>query len=72
MLSVLRNMKLWAAPGYDGYQAGFFVRFWDTFNDTLFQLVKTALETGFVPQDLNVTLVSLILKVEVPKSISRF
>lgn len=52
----LFQMKPWKAPGTDGFQSGFFHKFWYTVSMSLFNLVDNAFENGFLPTGVNDTL----------------
>ncbi|OMO76456.1 hypothetical protein COLO4_25560 [Corchorus olitorius] len=48
----LFQMKPWKAPGQDGFQAGFFQRFWESTSFELWQMVYNAFEEGSLPNAL--------------------
>ncbi|OMP01704.1 reverse transcriptase [Corchorus capsularis] len=68
----LFQMKPWKAPGHDGFQAGFFQRFWETTSSALCQTVTAAFEEGILPNTLSETLLVLIPKVPNPEHLRQF
>lgn len=66
VLWALKQMKPWATPVYDGYLVASLCSFGRLFKSSLLELVSSPLNSGAVPQAINITLMSLIPKVDIP------
>ena len=60
------------APGIDGYNALFFKHTWKIIEHDVIDVVKSFFNTGNLFKSFNCTLVSLIPKVQSPKSVKEF
>ena len=60
------------APGIDGYNALFFKNTWKIIEHDVIDAVKSFFNTGNLFKSFNCTLVSLIPKVQSPKSVKEF
>lgn len=65
-------MGPYKALGPDGYQPVFYQKLWRIFGHDLISVVLNCLNVGFLPRDLNNTLLVLIPKVASPKTIKQF
>ncbi|XP_019200239.1 PREDICTED: uncharacterized protein LOC109193862 [Ipomoea nil] len=69
---VVIDMSPLKAPRPDGFHAAFYQRSWEVVGDGVYELVKTAFDTGCLPEGINDTLLVLILKVAMPENIKQF
>jgi len=65
-------MKHYKAPGPNGFQCIFFKQYWHIVGEDIFQLVKTAFETGYFDPALFDTLIVFIHNVEPPSTYKDF
>jgi len=65
-------MKPYKAPGPDGFQCIFFKQYWHIVGDDIFNLVRSAFQTGYFDPIVYDTLISLIPKVEPPNTYKDF
>lgn len=66
------GMGAFKAPGPDGLQPAFYQKCWGDVGPSLVETVHQAFITGVIPEDLNGVLITLILKVDHPESLSQF
>ena len=62
-------MALLTAPGPDGMSPIFYKSFWHIVGKDVTEVVLNALNSGFVPDSLNSTFVTLIPKIIDPKKV---
>ncbi|XP_062021276.1 uncharacterized protein LOC133737799 [Rosa rugosa] len=60
------------APGFDGFPALFYQKFWSLYNAEIFSIVQVAFSSCEIPAGLNHTIISLIPKVPGPQSMVQF
>ena len=60
------------APRPDGYPAGFFQNHWETMGGEVALLVIDVLNSGMMPENLNLTHIALIPKVTTPTCVTEF
>ncbi|KAK9922738.1 hypothetical protein M0R45_031185 [Rubus argutus] len=60
------------APGYDGFPAGFYQKFWSLYAADIFSITQTAFTSCEIPPGLNHTIISLIPKVTGPQEMAQF
>lgn len=60
------------APGPDGLPVEFFQRFWPVVGEAVTKFVSQVFQTGVVPAAMNESLITLIPKQQLPKSMSHF
>ena len=65
----LHHMALLTAPGLDGMSPIFYKSFWHIVGKDVTEVVLNALNSGFVPDSLNSTFVTLIPKIIDPKKV---
>ena len=65
-------MALLTAPGPDGMSPIFYKLFWHIVGKDVTEVVLNALNSGFVPDSLNTTFITLIPKIKDPKKVSNF
>ena len=58
----LGSLKPLKAPGPDGFHASFFLAFWSTVGDSVFDEVKNIFSSSTMPCHFNETLITLIPK----------
>ncbi|GAU50504.1 hypothetical protein TSUD_409790 [Trifolium subterraneum] len=68
----LNSMKPYKAPGPDGFQCIFFKQYWHIVGDDIFNMVKTAFQSGYFDPAISDTLISLIPKIDPPTSFRDF
>ena len=68
----LNTMKPYKAPGPDRFQAIFFKQYWHVVGEDIFQLVKTSFLIGYFDPAISDSLISLIPKIDPPKSYKDF
>lgn len=66
------DMSPLKAPGEDGLPALFFQNQWETTSPTIFKLVQDAFRNKVLPPAINRTMITLIPKLEHPKSLRDF
>lgn len=66
----LFSMHTYMSLGPDGMNPAFYQRFWYVIGDDVFQICSQILSTGFIPSNLNDTLVVLIPKKHYPEIIT--
>lgn len=70
--NALFDMAPLKAPSSDGFHALFFQKQWDTVGPTVCEWVKNVFNDGNIDDELNNTLIALILKVHNPEGLSQF
>ncbi|XP_024171911.1 uncharacterized protein LOC112177904 [Rosa chinensis] len=60
------------APGYDGFLALFYQKFWSVYSADVFSTVQNAFNSSIIPAGLNHTIISLIPKVTGPQNMVQF
>jgi hypothetical protein len=70
--TTLFMMHLGKAPGSDGFNVGFFQRYWGTFKESVTMAVLDFLNGGEMPEEVNRTLLVLIPKVANPQQLSQY
>ena len=70
--SGLWALKPFKAPGPDGIHAAFYQHFWHEVGNSVCEEVKNIFKDGIVPDQLNDTLVTLILKCKSPNSLNNY
>lgn len=70
--SPLFYMNPWKAPSYDGFQAGFYQKFWSEIGSQVCEYVHEIFQGGSMLENINRTLLVLIPKGDNPKSLSDF
>lgn len=70
--SCLWDLKAFKAPGQNGLHAGFFQHFWEDVKHSVCLEINEVFAKGFVPKNLNETLVTLIPKCQNLESLSNF
>jgi hypothetical protein len=68
----LHQMALLKAPGPDGMNAGFFQQNWAIMGLEVCQGILQILNTGIMPDSLNMTHIALIPKIKTPESVNEF
>jgi hypothetical protein len=68
VLAALNSMKLYKAPGPDGFQCIFFKQYWHIVGDDIFHLVQSAFQTGYFDPEISDTLIALIPKTDTPST----
>lgn len=68
----LINMDSNKAPGIDGFNAYFFKKSWPIIGDYLIEGVEQFFQTGFLPHELNMALITLIPKCENATAVKDF
>lgn len=63
---VVFMMKPWAAPGNDGFQAGFYQQLWPTVGDSIVSMVQYFFKSKHILQEMNYTYQVLIPKIDAP------
>uniref|UniRef100_A0A453M4R7 Reverse transcriptase domain-containing protein n=2 Tax=Aegilops tauschii TaxID=37682 RepID=A0A453M4R7_AEGTS len=66
ILQILKDMKLDASPGPDGFNVEFYLATWDWIGDEVTQLVTNFYATATLPPHINDTNIALIPKKLVP------
>ncbi|XP_026419847.1 uncharacterized protein LOC113315813 [Papaver somniferum] len=61
----LMTMEPWTSPGPDGFPPGFYQTQWQVVNADVCKMIKSFFHSGFLVQQLNNTIVSLIPKVQI-------
>lgn len=69
LLWIISNEK---APGLDGYNSYFFKQTWDVVGDEVSAAIIDSFNTGKLLKSVNVTTITLILKVKRPSHVSDF
>ena len=72
IVEALKSIGSDKAPGIDGYNALFFKHTWKIIEHDVIDAVKSFFNTGNLFKSFNCTLVSLITKVQSPKSVKEF
>jgi hypothetical protein len=68
----LNQMNAYKAPGPDGFQGIFFKQYWHIVGDDVTRLVSNAFASGTFDPVIAETLISLIPKVDFPRSFKEF
>jgi ribonuclease HI len=68
----LHQMAPTKAPGPDGFPAGFFQKNWDVLGEDIIQATLDTLNSGAMPDFLNMTNIALIPKVKNPTKVTEF
>lgn len=68
----LFDMQAWKAPGIDGFEAGFFQKFWGEIGGQICNYVRGVFLGSESIQDVNQTLIVLIPKKDHPQSFADF
>ncbi|XVF22870.1 hypothetical protein REPUB_Repub12eG0208500 [Reevesia pubescens] len=71
ILLVLSSMSPFKSPGPDGYQAAFYQRNWDVVSSSVCSFVRSAFINGCFDENVSKVLISLIPKVDHPKTLSQ-
>lgn len=67
ILQILKDMKLNASPGPDGFNVEFYLAAWEWIGDEVTQLVVNFYKTGILPPHISDTNIALIPKKLVPQ-----
>lgn len=70
--NVIFSMKPLEAPGPDGFQPGFYQRYWDKIGGSIFNFIKKCMMDWNFPKDRNTCFITLIPKIENPENIMSF
>lgn len=65
-------MGAWKAPGPNGFATTFFQMYWDTFGGQICNMVGRVFDTGHLPKGINNIVISIILNVDCPQSMTHF
>jgi ribonuclease HI len=68
----LKQMGAFKAPGPDGLPAGFFQHHWEILGGEVSKNILAILNSGIMPNSLNLTYIALIPKMKNPMSVSDF
>ena len=68
----LQQMGPLKAPGLDGFPAGFFQNHWEIMGGEITLLVLDILNSGVLPENLNLTYIALIPKIKMPTCVTEF
>ena len=68
----MQSIGNYKAPGIDGYNAFFFKYTWKIIKNDIIEVVQSFFTTGKLYKAFNCTLVSLILKVQCPKTVKEY
>ncbi|CAA7036314.1 unnamed protein product [Microthlaspi erraticum] len=72
IVTAVRSMGRFKAPGPDGYQPVFYQQCWMEVGDSVTRFVLEFFRTGELPQDTNDAIVVLLAKVASPEKIQQF
>lgn len=70
--NVVFSMKPMKAPWPDGFQPGFYKKYWDKVGVTMFNFLKKCFSRWNIPKEVNKCFTTLIPKIDNPESISHF